>query len=45
MEFFYWKKFAESGNVLDYLNYKQVQKSKSFQARKSIMSESEPIKR
>ncbi len=28
MEFFYWKKFAESGNVLDYLNYKQIQKSK-----------------
>lgn len=23
---FYWKKFAESGNVLDYLNYKKMQK-------------------
>lgn len=28
MEFFYWKKFTESGSVLDYLNYKQIQKLK-----------------
>ena len=32
MEFFYWKKFAESGNVLDYLNYKQVQNSKKHKS-------------
>ena len=28
MEFFYWKKFAESGNVFDYLEYKQAEKRK-----------------
>lgn len=27
-QIFYWKKFAESGNVFDYLEYKQAEKRK-----------------